>query len=232
MASFEERSISSKVDSSDAETNENCSKKLRLSHLNVANSEFSMNNPSDLTMTDHLSTMDNVIVSNRVQLQSMATNNDTTIHSDTSSEPMDCNNINVNDGNFEAENIVSSTQETVNDATFNLKLCSDKSNCIINNKCDVTLDKKLQAMEQHITINEQSHVAVTTANALSSQNRKMMDDEPKRHLHISDSSKTKTKSLESGTYEKRLYKRKKKEKKMQTYRNMCFFFNFIWNQSI
>lgn len=171
-----------------------------------------MNNPSDLTMTDHLSTMDNVIVSNRVQLQSMATNNDTTIHSDTSSEPIDCNNINVNDGNFEAENIVSSTQETVNDATFNLKLCSDKSNSILNNKCDVTLDKKLQlppksqAMEKHIAINEQSHVAVTTANALSSQNKKMMDDEPKRHLHISDSSKTKTKSLDSGTYEKRLYK--------------------------
>lgn len=231
MASFEERSISSKVDSSDAETNENCSKELRLSPLNVANCEFSINKPSDLTMTDHLSTMDNVIVSNRVQLQSMATNNDTTIHSDTSSEPMVPNDFNVNDGNFEAENIVSSTQETVNDATFNLKLCSDKSNSIINNKCDVTAEKKQQlppkslAMEKHITINEQSHVAVAAANASSSQNRKMMDDEPKRHLHISDSSKTKTKSLDSGTYEKRLYKQKTK-KNLQKYRNKCIFLYF------
>lgn len=209
MASFEERSISSKVDSSDAETNENHCEKLRLSRLNVANSEFLVNIPSELTMADHLSTMDNVIVSNRVQLQSVATNNDTTTHSDTSSGQTntDCN-ANANHGNFEAENIVSSTQETANDAAFNVKLCDDNSDII--NKCDVTNAKlqmpkpKSMAMEQqHITINEQSQVAVTTASALSSQNRKVMDGESKRHLHISDSSKTKSKSVESGTYGKR-----------------------------
>ncbi|XP_055300302.1 uncharacterized protein LOC129567453 [Sitodiplosis mosellana] len=217
MASFKERSNSRKVDSNDAETNENRSEKLRLSRLNVANSEFIVNIPSELTMADHLSTMDNVIVPNRVQLQSMVANNndDTTTHSDTSSGQTDCNS-NANHGNFEAENIVSSTQETVNDAAFNVKLCSDSLASIIN-KCDV-MDAKLQmppksmAIEQqHITNNEQSYIAVTTASALSSQNRKMMDDEPKRHLHISDSSKAKSKPLESDTSAVRSSQKKKKK---------------------
>lgn len=150
-------------------------------------------------MADHLSTMENVIVQNRVQLQSSATND---THSDTSSGQTDCNS-NSNLGNFEAENIVSSTQETTTDSMFNVKLCSDSSNSLVN-KCDVIdvksqLPKSLANEKQHI-INEQSHIAVT-ASALSSQNRQMMDDEPKRsHLHISDSSKSKSKSLESGSY--------------------------------
>lgn len=195
MASFEERSISSKVDSSDAETNKNSSEKLQFSCLNVENSELNANIANKLTTTDHLLTMENVIVQNRVHLQS-ATND---IYSDTSSGQTDCNS-NSNHGNFEAENIVSSTQETTNDS-FNVKLNSDNINSMVN-KCDITDVKsqlpKSMANEKH-TINEQSHVAVT-ASALSSQNRKMMNDEPKRHLHISDSSKAKSKSLNSGSY--------------------------------
>lgn len=192
MASFEERSISSKVDSNDAETNENCCENFRDSHLNVKISEFNVHTPSELTMADKLSTMENVIVQNRVQLQSST--NDT--HSDTSSGQTDCNS-NSNHGNFEAENIVSSTQETTNDS-FNVKLNSDSSDSSVN-KCDVTDVKsqlpKSMANEKHI-INEQIHEAIT-----ASQNRKIMDDEPKRHLHINDSSNPKSKSLDNGSYE-------------------------------
>lgn len=196
MASFEERSISSKVDSNDAETNENCCENFRDSHLNVKISEFNVHTPSELTMADKLSTMENVIVQNCVQLQSVT--NDTL--SDTSSGQTDCT-TNSNLGNFEAENIVSSTQETTNDS-FNVKLTSDNSDSLVN-KCDVISDDvnkqlpKSMANEKHIN-SEQSHVNVT-ANALSSHSEKSMD-EPKRHLHISDSSKAKIKPSENGLY--------------------------------
>lgn len=192
MASFEERSISSKVDSSDAETNENISEKLRFRSINVKNNEFSVNCEVNFTMTDHLSTMENVIIQNRVQLQSLS--NDS--HSDTSSGQIDCNS-NSNNGHSEAENIVSSTQETTNDS-FNVKLNSDNSDSIVN-KCDV-IDVKSSSSPNAVTSekhtkSESSHVA----SALSNQNRKTMD-EPKRHLHISDSSNAKTKSIQSGLY--------------------------------
>lgn len=195
MASFEERSNSSKVDSSDAETNENCCENLRYSRLNGENCAFSVNIPSELMLSNHSSTMENVIVQNRIQLQSAS--DDT--HSDTSSGQIDCTS-NTDHGNFEAENIVSSTQETTNDS-FNGKLISDSSHNLVN-KCDVIDDTKSQlpksmANEKHLH-SEQSHVAVT-ASELSSQNRKVMD-ESKRHLHISDLSKAKSKSSESGSY--------------------------------
>lgn len=198
MASFEERSISSKVDSSDAETTDCGKEKLQFSRINAINTEFNVHNSSELMMSDRLSTMENVIVQNRVQLQS-STSTDT--HSDTSSGQTDCNS-NSNHGNFEAENIVSSTQETTNDS-FNVKLNSDSDMNNIVNNCDVidvkstsTLPKSM-VNEKHIN-NEQSHVP-STASASSSQNRKLMDGETKRHLHIStESSKIKSKSSENG----------------------------------
>lgn len=195
MASFEERSISSKVDSSDAETNENSSEKVRKFRLiNVKNNVCSVNTEANFKMADNSSTMENVIAQNRVQLQS--TSNDS--HSDTSSGQTDCKS-NSNNGHFEAENIVSSTQETTSDSfNANAKLNSDSSDSIVN-KCDVTDVKssspKLMANEKHIS-SEPSHVA----SALSNQNKKPMD-EPKRHLHISDSSiKTKSQSIDNGLY--------------------------------
>lgn len=195
MASFEERSISSKVDSSDAETNEKSSEKVRKFHLiNVKDNVCSLNTEANFKMADNSSTMENVIAQNRVQLQS--TSNDS--HSDTSSGQTDCNS-NSNNGHFDAENIVSSTQETTNDSfNANAKLNSDSSDSIVN-KCDVTDVKssspKLMANEKHIS-SEPSHVA----SALSNQNKKPMD-EPKRHLHISDSPiKAKSKSIDNGLY--------------------------------
>lgn len=191
MASFEERSISSKVDSSDAETNENSSDKVRFSRLNVNLVKTNVNILSELTMADHLSTMENVMVQNHVDLQS--TNTDT--HSDTlSGQAMDCNS-NTNDGHLEAENIVSSTQETAIDS-FTIKLNANNSDSNVN-KCDELNLKsqlpKAMANEKHINT-EQSHVA----SALPNQNRKTAMDEPKRHLHISASLKTKSKSTERG----------------------------------
>lgn len=195
MASFEERSISSKVDSSDAETNENSSEKVRFSRLNVEISAINVNLPSVSTMAEHLSTTDNVIVKNRVQLQTSSNDN----HSDASSGQTNCSTNSIH-GQLEAENIVSSTQETAND-TFNVKLNSERMESIVN-KCDVTNVKsampKSIANEKHsINSEQQSHVC--TASALSSQSRKTMD-EPKRHSHINDSSKSKTKPSDGGLY--------------------------------
>lgn len=195
MASFEERSISSKVDSSDAETNENSSEKVRLFRLNLANCDVNVHKTSVSMMADHLSTMDNVIVKNCVQLQTSS--NDT--NSDTSSGPTNCSKTS-NNGHFDAENIVSSTQETTND-TFNVKLNSEHRMDSIVNKCDVTDVKsalpKSMANEKHCINSEQSHVS--TASALSSHNRKSMD-ETKRQLHINDTTKLKTKTSDGGLY--------------------------------
>lgn len=145
-------------------------------------------------MADHLTTMENVIVSaNRVQLQS-STNG---AHSGTSSGQTDCT-INSNHSHFDAENIVSSTQETTNE-TLNEKLTSERTVSIVN-KCDETdvkstLMPKSMANEKHINSDE-SHVH--KASTSSSQSRKAVD-ESKHHLHNSESSsKIKSKPMDSG----------------------------------
>lgn len=144
-------------------------------------------------MADHLSTMENVIVSaNCVQLQS-STNG---THSGTSSGQTDCT-TNSNHSHFDAENIVSSTQETTNE-TLNQKLNSERTISSVN-KCDETDVKsalpKSMANEKHINNSEESHVH--KANTLSSQSRKPID-ESKHHLHNSESSKIKSKPMDSG----------------------------------
>lgn len=162
-------------------------------------------------MADPLSTMENVIVNvNRVQLQSSNTNGmTTTTHSGTSSSSgqTDCT-INSNHSHFDAENIVSSTQETTNETILNEKLNSERTIGIVNNnKCDemsvvkstttstTTLPKSMANEKQHIN-SEESHVH--KASALSSQSRKAMDESKhQQHLHNSDSSKMKTKPMDS-----------------------------------
>lgn len=195
MASFEERSISSKVDSSDAETNENSSEKVRFSRVNVEFSELNVNIRSVSMMADHLTTTNNVIEPNHAQLKSSS--ND--MHSDTSSGQINCT-TNTNHGHLEAENIVSSTQETANDP-INVNVNSERMDSVVN-KCDVTNVKlavpKSLTNEKQCTNSEQSHVC-TASNASSSQSRKTID-ETKRHLHISDSSKSKTKPSDGGSY--------------------------------
>lgn len=151
-------------------------------------------------MADHLSTMENVIVNvNHVQLQS-STNG--TTHSGTSSSSdgqTDNCTMNSNHSHFDAENIVSSTQETSNE-TSNEKLNSERTIGIVN-KCDdemsvvakSTLPKSM-ANEKQLINSEESHVH--KASTLSSQSRKQMD-ESKHHLHYSESSKMKSKSMDS-----------------------------------
>lgn len=172
---------------------------------NVKISEANVRLPSELTMAEHLSTMENVIVNtNRVQLQS-STNGAT--HSGTSSGQTDCT-INSNHSHFDAENIVSSTQETTNDNLSDEKLNSARTIGSIN-KCDemsggvaakLALPKAL-AIEKHINSADDSHVHKT--NTLSSQSRKPMD-ESKHHLHNTESSKIKSKDS-NGSYHIRGY---------------------------
>lgn len=160
-----------------------------------------MSLPSESTMAEHLSTMENVIVNtNRVQLQS-STNGAT--HSGTSSGQTDCT-INSNHSHFDAENIVSSTQETTNETLSDEKSNSSERTIGITNKCDEmsgvavksTLPKSL-ASEKHMNSAEESHVH--KASTLSSQSRKPMD-ESKHHLHNSETAKIKSKDS-NGLYQ-------------------------------
>lgn len=148
-------------------------------------------------MADHLSTMENVIVSaNCVQLQS-STNGAT--HSDTSSGQTDCT-IDSNHSHCDAENIVSSTQEHTNE-TLNEQLNSERTISIVN-KCDETnvkstlLNSMASNEKQRTAASEESHISKTntsSSSSLSSQSRKAMD-ESKHHLHITESSSSKIKS--------------------------------------
>lgn len=167
-------------------------------------SEINVSFPSELAMAEHLSTMENVIVNtDRVQLQS--SENGAT-HSGTSSGQTDCT-INSNHSHFDAENIVSSTQETTNETLSDEKSSSERTIGIIN-KCDEmsggvvvavksTLPKSM-ASEKHMNSAEESHVH-SKPSTLSSQSRKPMD-ESKHHLHNSESSKMKSKDS-NGSYQ-------------------------------
>lgn len=147
-------------------------------------------------MADHLSTMENVIVSaNRIQLQSPT--NGATL-SGTSSGQTE-RTIDSNHSHSDAENIVSSTQETTNE-TQSEKIKIDRTISTVN-KCDeiniksITLPKSMAINEKH-TASEESHI--DKANTSSSQSRKAMD-ESKHHSHSTESSsKIKSKSTDNG----------------------------------
>lgn len=155
-----------------------------------------------LVMADRLSTMENVIVSaNCVQLQSSTANgtHSGTSTSSPSSGQTDCT-INSNHSHFDAENIVSSTQESTSE-TINEKLISERTlgtatvnKCVDETNAKLTLPTSM-AIETHRD-REESHI--DKANTSSSQSQTVMD-ESKHRSHINESSsKIKSKPTDSG----------------------------------
>lgn len=190
MASFEEHSsISSKIDSSNAEDrNKNCVKRLKKSPLNGENNNINVNY-IQLTMADKASassTMENVIVENNsVESIDVIHSNSTFVQ-------------NITDLiNSDAENVVSSTQETAIDQCKTSKTNNIDSTDVVN-KNNATTDLPNSLANEKCTNSDQSHVDIVLS---KQQNiKKSTSDENKCHLHIVESSPTKSKSIENGLY--------------------------------
>lgn len=156
MASFKERSISNKIDSSNAETNVNSKQnrigKIQFSPLNGEFNEFHVNN-SQLTMANKLSptssTMDNVIDPNSVRIES-------------STSTVERNCISMNDY-AEAETIVSSTEHTTVEP-------NDNPNGAVNKNYAIDVKSPLpKSSSDEYRKGTQSHVAIVST--ASNQNK-------------------------------------------------------------
>lgn len=191
MASFEERSNSSKIDSSDAETNKSSAENSFFCPLNGKNNDIKLN-IGRLTMADKsITTKSNVIVSNRVQIQT--------------------NDVKNADTSFNGAN--NSNCETQSDS------CPNKQNTNLIEKhanvmptTNVSVNNSIDSKPELTVTNEKcagdvsSHVAAIAENSESqcpSQNKKTIDEASKHHKHIKESQSKKSKTSDNGLYYKK-----------------------------
>lgn len=198
MASFEERSNSSKIDSSDAETNENSAEKSLLCPLNGENNNLSVNIGRSKMADKLITTPSNQINSNCAQIQSIdARNSDTSFV-----QPIQPNANNTSNGDVQP--IVCSAKQ-ISEST-------EKPKCVVAViggasdpfEASISITQKPLTSEKNAN-NEKSHVvaaAIASSDCeikCSNQNKKIHEAESKHHPYIKESQPTKSKTTENGT---------------------------------
>lgn len=193
MASFEEHSTPSKIDSSNAEKARNTGQNDCIDSLPTGENNNIFVNGKRLAMVDKAtasSTMENAMSDNRTG---------DVVHSMSAfaapptppSAQSTCRSV--------AENVVSSTQETTIDAVKTANesggRLGDGANAAQNSASN---EFPVTAMQAKCLPSELSHAAdASTANVQSEQCDASAND-PKRHLHVTDLSNSKLKSTENG----------------------------------
>lgn len=194
MASFEEYSIPSKIDSSNAENARNTGQNDCIDSLPTGENNNINVNGKRLTMVDKAtasSTMENVMADNQTS-DIVHSNN---AFAATATEPIasaaqsTCRSV--------AENVVSSTQETTIDS---LKMVNESNErlCDIANANSVPNEFPLTVMQANCLPSDVSHVANASAMDVQSKQREASADDSKRHFHVANLSSSKSKSTENG----------------------------------